>query len=165
MAAGVNLPVLVGAVPLLAVQSMTISEGYRIERIADSTFSQAVAPTTKTIQIEATLTGRTRLISKKGLEIMAMTSRALVAAQAPLMRAAGVPVISAFTISLDMQVTDLRFVQSATRRDAVDASITLSHVPRSQIAELIGEGLDLALAVGTAAIPTTPEPNPIPRRP
>ncbi len=34
MPAGVNVPVLVGTVPLLYVQSMSISEGYCIERIA-----------------------------------------------------------------------------------------------------------------------------------
>lgn len=164
MAAGVNLPVLVGAVPLLAVQSMTINEGYKIERIAGSGFSQAVAPTAKTIAIEAVLTGRERLVLKKGLELMALTSRTFVPLLAPGMAATGVPVVSAFTIALDMQITDLRFTQSASKRDAVDVSITLSHVPRSAAAEITSEALDLALAIGTAAIPTTPLPNPIPRR-
>ena len=37
---------------------MSISEGYRIERIAGIKFSQAIAPTTKSISIEAMLIGR-----------------------------------------------------------------------------------------------------------
>src|SRR2546422_707896 len=58
----VNVPVLVGPVQLLYVQSMTINEGYRIERIMGSKFSQAIAPTTKTISIEAMLIGPDRLL-------------------------------------------------------------------------------------------------------
>src|SRR5262245_43935880 len=86
MPAGKNTPVLIGPVPLVYVQSMTISEGYRIERIAFSRFSQAVAPTTKTITIEAILTGKTRMLVKKALEAMALSSRALVAATAPVLK-------------------------------------------------------------------------------
>jgi hypothetical protein len=165
MPAGVNVPVMVGPVPLLYVQSLTMSEGYRIERVAGSRFSQALAPTTKTIAIEAMLTGRDRLLMRKALEALALTSRVLVAAAAPLLGVAGIPVISGLTISLDMQITDLRFAQSVTKRDALDVSITLQHVPRGTVSAVAGEALDLALAAGTAAIPTTPAPNPIPRAP
>jgi hypothetical protein len=165
MAAGVNVPVLVGAVPLLYVQSMSITEGYRIERIAGSKFSQAIAPTTKTITIEALLLGRERLLMKKALEVMALTSRLLVAATAPLLAIAGIPVVSGLTISLDMQITDLRFNQSVQKRDALDVSITLQHVPRSSLMAIIGEAADLALAAGSVAIPTGPAPNPVSRAP
>lgn len=150
---GVNVPVLVGAVPLLYVQSIVISDGYKIERIAKSRWSQAIAPTTKKITIEATLLGRERALLKKGLEAEALASRALVAAEAPLLKSTGIPVISGFTISTDMQITDLRFTQSSAKRDAIDVSLTLEHVPRSNLTALIGEVADLALAGATAAIP------------
>lgn len=163
MPAGVNVPVLVGGLPLFNVQTMTIGEGYRVEKIAGSRFSQLIAPSTRTIAIEAILTGPTRLIVKKGLEALALTSRALASAAAPALALAGIPVVSAFTIVLDMQITDLRFTQTVDKRDAIVASITLAHVPRSAAAEIVGESLDLALALGTLAIPTTPAPNPIPR--
>lgn len=163
MPAGVNIPVLVGPVPLLYVQSMSISEGYRIERIAGSKFSQAIAPTTKTITIEAILLGRTRLLLKKALEALALTSRALVAATAPALKLTGIPVISGLTISLDMQITELRFTQSVQRRDALDVNLTLQYVPRSSLTAIIGEIADLALAAGSLAIPTGPAPNPISR--
>jgi hypothetical protein len=158
-----TMPVLVGPVPLMAVQSLTISEGYKIERIANSHFSQALAPTAKTIAIEATLTGPERLLLRKALELLAMTSRALVAAAAPLFALTGIPVISGLTISLDMQITDLKFTHSVAKRDALDVSLTLRHVPRSALTIIASEVADLALAAVTAALPTGPPPNPIPR--
>ena len=59
-----NPPVLIGPVPLFYVQSMVLSDGYKIEKILGSKFAQAVAPTAKTISIEAVLIGRERLVWK-----------------------------------------------------------------------------------------------------
>lgn len=163
--AELNLPVLIGPVPLLYVQSMSISEGYKIQKIAGSKFSQAIAPTNKTIAIEAVLLGPERLLLKKGLEVLALTSRLLVSAMAPALKITGIPVISGLTISLDMQITDLRFTQSVQKRDALDVSITLVNAPRSSLFAILGEVADLALAAGSAALPSGPPPNPIPRSP
>jgi len=163
MAATVNPPVLVGPVPLLYVQSMVVTEGYRIERIMGSRFSQATQPTRKTIAIDAVLLGPTRLVQKKALEALALTSRLLVAAAAPLLRSTGIPVVSGLTISLDMQITDLKFTQSVAKRDALDVSMTLQQVPRTTLTAIIGEVADLSLAAVTAAIPSGPAANPIPR--
>ena len=160
-----GLPVLVGAIPLTYVQSMSISEGYLFERIAGSKFSQAIAPITKTISIEAMLVGPKRLGLKKGLEAMALTSRRLVAAAAPRLAIAGIPVVSGLTIALDMQITDLRFSQSVQKREALDVNITLQHVPRSKVMGNLSEVADLALAAGTAAVSSGPPPNAIARKP
>ena len=145
-----NPPVLIGPVPLLYVQSLAMSEGYQIQRIADSRFSQALAPTRKTIDIEAVLLGPERLLLKKALEALALTSRVLVAAVAPALAETGIPVVCGLTVSLDMQITALRFTQSSGRREAVDVALTLQHVPRSSLAARLGELADLALAAGTA---------------
>ena len=163
MAGTVNVPVLVGPVQLLYVQSMTINEGYRIERIMGSRFSQATQPTNKTIAIEAVLLGPQRLEQKKALEAIALTSRLLVAAAAAGLATTGIAVVSGLTISLDMQITGLRFTQSATKRDALDVSITLEQFLRSSLTAVLGEVADLALAVGSAGVPTAPPANPIPR--
>jgi hypothetical protein len=160
-----NPPVLIGVVPLFHVQSMTMSQGYRIERIMGSRWSQATQPTVKTISIEAILIGPGRLLIKKSLEAMALTSRALVAAAAPLLAVAGIPVVSGMTISLDMQITDLRITHSNSKREALDVSISLQHVPRSNVSALAGEVADLALAVATAATSSAPPPSPVPRSP
>lgn len=160
-----NPPVLVGPVPLFNVQSMVLSDGYKIERIMGSRFSQAVSPTAKTIQIEAVLTGQERLLIKKALETLALTTRATAAAAAPLLALAGIPVVAGMTVSTDMQISDLKFTHSVNRREVLDVSISLVHVPRSGVAELIGEGLDLALAIATAALPSVPPPNRVTRTP
>ncbi|MFI8961912.1 hypothetical protein ACIGO8_07335 [Streptomyces sp. NPDC053493] len=157
--------VLVGVVPLLYVQSITMTEGYRVERILGSRFAQATQPSTKTITIEALLLGPERLVTKKALEVLALTSRALLSAAGPALAAGGIPVVCGLTLSLDMQITDLRFAQSVQKRDAIDVSLTLQHVPRSSLTALIGEAADLALAAGTAAVPSVPAPGAVPRPP
>lgn len=146
-----NPPVLIGAVPLFTVTSMSLNEGYQVARIAGSTLVQLVSPTSKTISVEATLVGPERQLVKKALEAMALTSRVLASATAPLLALAGVPVVSGLTISLDMQIVSLRFTQSNQKREAIDVSIALQHVPRSSLATIVGEGLDLAQ--GAAAVP------------
>src|SRR5262249_60138256 len=106
----------------------------------------------KTITIEAILLGKERLLLKKGLEVLALTSRLLVSAMAPALKITGIPVVSGLTISLDMQITDLRFTQSVQKREALDVSITLQHVPRSSALAIIGEVADMALAAGSGGI-------------
>ena len=165
MPTNVNVPVLVGPVHLLYVQSMTMNEGYRIERIMGSKFSQAIAPTTKTISIEAILIGPDRLVQKKALEALALTSRLLVSATASLLKVTGIPVVSGLTISTDMQITDLRFTQNVQKRDALDVSMTLQYVPRSSALAIIGEVADLALAAGTSVVGSVPTPGSTPRLP
>ena len=60
-----NMPVLIGVVPLFHVQSMSVNQGYKIERIKGSRWSQATQPTAKTISVEAVLIGGDRLLVKK----------------------------------------------------------------------------------------------------
>jgi hypothetical protein len=160
-----NVPVLVGTVPLLYVQSLTMSEGYRVERISGSRFSQATQPSTKTIVIEALLIGDDRLMLKKELEVLALTSRALLAAAAPLLAITGIPVVCGLTTSLDMQISDLRFTHSVQKRDAIDVSMTLLQVPRSTASALVGELLDLAVAAGAPVATSIPTALPVPRLP
>jgi Na+/H+ antiporter NhaA len=164
MPAGVNVPVLIGAVPLFTVTSLTLNEGYQVARIAGSRLAQLVSPTARTIAIEAVLVGRGRLLVKKELEAMALTSRTMAAATAPRMKLAGVPVVCGMTISLDMQITGLRFTQSNQKRDALDVSIALEQVPRSSLSAIIGEALDMALAAGFAAVPSVSGMVPLQRQ-
>jgi hypothetical protein len=164
MPADVNVPVLIGAVPLFTVTSLALNEGYKVAPIAGSRLAQLVSPSTRTITVEAVLVGSTRLIVKKGLEAMALTSRALAAGAAPLMNLAGLPVVSGMTVSLDMQITSLRFTQSNQKRDAIDVSITLEYVPRSSITAIVGEALDMALAAATVAIPSVSDMVPLGRQ-
>lgn len=164
MVADVNVPVLIGAVPLFTVTSLTLNEGYHVARISGSRLAQLVSPTARTISVEAVLVGRTRLLVKKGLEAMALTSPALAQAVAPAMNLAGLPVVCGMTVSLDMQITSLRFAQSNQKRDAIDVAVTLEQVPRSSITAVLGEALDLALAAGVAAVPSVSDMVPVQRQ-
>ncbi|MGX2998576.1 hypothetical protein JNUCC64_30655 [Streptomyces sp. JNUCC 64] len=162
---GPQVPVLVGTVPLWYVQSLTLSEGYRIERVLGSRFSQATQPQARTVAIEAVLLGPDRLAQKKALEVLALTSRALASSAAPLLAVSGIPVVSGPVTATDMQITELRFTASAQRRDALDVSITLRHVPRSSVSALFGELAELAIAAGTALSPSAPDGGAVPRVP
>jgi hypothetical protein len=145
-----NIPVLVGVVPLLMVQSYVVNEGYKTASIAASQFVQMVSPTTKTIAIEAFLVGAERAL-RPALEAMALTSRALASVTAPLLSVAGLPVVSKNFIHLDMQITSLVFTQDNQNREALKVSIQLTNVPRTKLGGLLALA-DVALGVGSAFI-------------
>ena len=151
MSANTNIPVLVGAVPLLAVTNFVMNEGYKTATIAGSSLTQMVVPTTKTITIEAPLIGVQRAL-RPALEAMAMTSRLLASVTAPLMQVAGIPVVAKTSVNLDMQITSLVFTQDNQMRDTLKVSITLVQVPRTQLGGLLGGALDLAAGGGSAFI-------------
>ena len=156
--------VLVGPVALSYVQNLTITEGYKIERIASSNFAQAIAPTPKQIVIKATLFGQDRLLQKKALEILALTSRLLLSSAAPLLNKTGIPVIAGLTISLDMQISNLVFTQNVQNREALNVDITLIQVPRTAAIALIGEYADLIVAAGASPVGSAPTPGGTPRQ-
>lgn len=151
MASGVNVPVMVGAVPLLAVTNFVVNEGYKTAAIAGSTLTQMVLPTTKTINIEALLIREFRAL-RPALEAMALTSRWLASVSAPVMKLAGVPVVAKTGVHLDMQITSLVFTQDNQMRDTLKVSIGLAHVPRTQLGGILGGVLDVAVGVGSAFI-------------
>lgn len=149
-----NIPVLVGAVPLFAVTSFVLDEGYKVVPIAGNLatqLKQLVAPTTKTISIEALLIDEFRAL-RPALEAMALTSRLLASATGPLLKFTGIPVTAKNGVHLDMQITSLRFTQDNQMRDTLRVSIALTHVPRSQLGGILGGLLDVAVGAGTAFI-------------
>ena len=147
----INIPVLVGVVPLLKVQSYVVNEGYKSTSIASSTFVQMVSPTTKTITIDAFLVDAERAL-RPALEALALTSRALASVTAPLLSVAGIPVISKNFVHLDMQITSLTFTQDNQNRETLKVNIQLTNVPRSSVMGLIGGIADAAVGVGTAFV-------------
>jgi len=152
MATDLNVPVLVGVVPLLYVQSFIVEEGYRTVAVAGSRFTQLVTPTQKTITIEALLPDEWR-IARPFLEALALTSRGLASATAPLLALAGIPVISKTSVHLDMQITSLTFTQKTNPKDTLTTTIKLAHVPRSMESTALGLGADVALAVAGPLLP------------
>jgi len=150
---GSPVSVLLGVVPLTTVTSFVLNEGYKVAPIAGSPLlAQMVAPTTKTINIEALLIGRERAL-RPALEALALVNRFLAAATGPLMFLTGVPVVARLGVHIDMQITSLAFTQDNSNRDTLKVTIALQHVPRTAIAEAIGAGLDMAMGVAGGFIP------------
>jgi hypothetical protein len=147
-----NVPVIVGVVPLFAVTSFVLNEGYQTVQIAGSGQIQLIKPTAKTISIEALLIKEFRAL-RPALEALALTSRALAAATGPLEQFTGVPVVTKNGVHLEMQITSLVFTQDNQMRDTLKVSIQLKHVPRAVNAlTAFFAGFDLGIAVGTAFI-------------
>lgn len=144
-------PVLVGTVPLFAVTSLVINEGYKAAAVAGGRLVQMLAPTAKTISIEALLIAEHRAL-RPALEAMALTSRVLAAAVGPGLALTGVPVATKNGVHLDMQITSLVFTQDAQMRDTLRVTISLTHVPRTRAGALVGGLLDLAVAAGSPFI-------------
>jgi hypothetical protein len=151
MADRVNVPVLVGTVPLFAVTSFVINEGYNVTKIAGSSLTQLTAPTTKTINIEALLIKEFRAL-RPALEAMALASRVLASATGPLMKFTGIPVVTKTSVNLDMQITSLVFTQDNQMRDTLRVTLGLTHVPRSRLTGVLGGALDIAVGAGSAFI-------------
>jgi hypothetical protein len=154
-----QFPVMVGLVPLFCVTSFVLTEGYDKVAIAASPFAgssflQFTRPSTKKIVIKAQLPGFWRTM-RPALELMGMTSRALAAASAPLMKFTGLPVVTKTVVAADMQITSLVFTQDNTNRDTLTVDVTLEHAPRSRVTELIAAGLDLAVGVASPILSST----------
>jgi hypothetical protein len=161
--------VLVGAVPLLKVQTYVVTEGYKSAAIAGSSFVQMVGLATKTIAIDALLVGAERAL-RPALEAMALNPLLLgalgalgsvfglfpsvgsaVAGALPAAESViGIPVVSKNFIHLDMQITQLKFTQDNQSRETLSVHIELTNVPRAKLGALIGAGTDVALGVGAA---------------
>jgi hypothetical protein len=149
---GIKPAVLIGVVPLTAVSSFVLNEGFKISQVAgSSTIAQMLSPINKTLTIEAHLIGDERAL-RPALEALAMSNRVLAAAAAPLMKFTGIPVVARLGVHLDMQITTLVFTQDNVNRDTLKVSITLVNVPRTKLGGILGGALDLAAGVGSAFI-------------
>ena len=146
----VNIPVLVGAVPLLNVTSYVVTEGYKTASIAASPFVQMVGLMTKKIEIDALLVDKDRAF-RPALEALALNSvPPVVQVAAGLESFAGIPVVSKNFIHLDMQITQLKFTQDNDKRETLTVHIELLNVPRPKKLGGILPGADIALGVGSA---------------
>ncbi len=142
--------VLIGAVPLFAVNRIMLNEAYELPPVGDKVASQFTGKITRTVQIEATLIGDERHVVRLGLEAMADLSKTLPAVSSIF---SGIPLVAGLTTLLDMQVNSLNFSQSAEEKDVFTVSISLKHCPRPGVLALVSEGLNAATAlVGVAGL-------------
>jgi hypothetical protein len=137
-------------VPLWAVTAMSLSEKYALPPIGGTTARAVVATHDDTISLTGLLLGAERFTWKVALETLADASRrgsALGAFTGG--RFSGLILVTAMTIRTDLQVETLSFSSSAGKRDVLEVSLSLAHLP---LPSALGKLLDVAsLGVGALA--------------
>lgn len=136
-------------VPLYAVTTMTLSEAYTLPKVGSSTARAIVATHDDTLQLSGVLAGPERFAWKVALENLAESSKrgGFIASRSGG-SVTGLIVVTSMTIRTDMQVQSLSFTATAGRRDVLDVSLSLAHMP---LPSALGKLLDLA-SVGVAAL-------------
>jgi hypothetical protein len=101
-----------------------------------------VATHDDTVSLSGLLVGSERFLLKLALEALADASKrgsALAAATGG--QVSGLILVTAMTIRTDMQVQSLSFTASAARKDVLEVSISMAHMP---LPGALGKLLDLA---------------------
>lgn len=136
-------------VPLFAVTAMSLSETYFLPPLGTSKQRMILPAHDDTISLSALLIGPERYTWKVFLETMADISKRGGALQALSGGyVSGLVLVTSMTIRTDMQIQTLTFSASAGRRDVLDVTMTLVHVPRPGVLSRV---LDLA-SVPVAAL-------------
>lgn len=135
-------------IPLWAVTMMTLSESYHLPPLTSSHARQLVDTHDDTISLSASLIGPDRFLFKEGLEFVAEQSmRGSMLESVSGGAAGGLILVTSMTIRTDMYVQSLTFSANASRRETIDVSMTLAHLPRPG---LLSQLLDIA-AIGVGA--------------
>lgn len=136
-------------IPLWAVTAMTLSATYHLPPIGSSGAKAIVATHDDTITLNGVLVGVERFAWKFGLETLAETSkRGSALATFTGGKVGGLILVTSMTIRTDMQVQSLTFSASASKRDALDVTIQMAHMP---LPGGLGKLLDVA-SIGVAAL-------------
>lgn len=136
-------------VPLFVVTSMNLQETYALPPVGSTGFRAAVDNSEDTITLSAILIGPQRFAWKTSLELLADFSRRGGAlARWSSGSAGGLILATKMTVRFNMAVTQMAFVASAGRRDALDVTIGLRHVPKPGPASLLTDaGTALAMSM------------------
>ncbi len=136
-------------VPLFAVTAMSLAESYFLPPLGVSRQRMVLPAHDDTISLSALLIGPERFAWKQLLEVMAdISKRGGVLEQLTGGSVGGLVLVTSMTIRTDMQIQSLTFSASAARRDVLDVTMSLVHVPRPGILSRV---LDLA-SVPVAAL-------------
>jgi hypothetical protein len=137
-------------IPLWAVTTIGLNETYQLPPIGSTSARAAVSTHDDTMTMSGVLVGAERYAWKLSLETLAESSkRGSALAGLTQGQLSGLIVVTAMTIRTDMQIQTLGFTASAAKRDALDVSISLAHMP---LPGSLGKLLDVAsLGVGLLA--------------
>jgi hypothetical protein len=151
-----QVSVLIGEVPLFAVNRISLNEQYQLPPVGDQGLSQSTSKITRTVQIEAALLGADGPVTRLGLEMMADLSKTLPLASSVI---SGIPLVAGLTTLMDMQIDSLGFTQSAEEKDVYTVSISLKHCPRPGLMALLSAVTNAASAIGGAAALASASPR------
>jgi hypothetical protein len=118
-------------VPLYAVNQISLNEAFHLPTIGSSTMRAAVGTHDDSVTLSGLLVGAERFASKFTLETLAESGKRgsmLEGLTAGI--ASGLILITGMTVRTDMQIESLSFTASAGRRDVLEVSMTLVHMPR-----------------------------------
>jgi hypothetical protein len=135
--------ILVGAVPLFAVNSMTLDESYKLPDIGKGDASQWLGKIGYSVTVEGALIGPSRFFYKAALEALADVS-VLLEALVPIPGLGGIPLVSGLTVLTDMQITSLKFTQTSQEQQSIGVTIALKQCPKGLVGEVLGQGLNMA---------------------
>ena len=113
-------------IPLWAVTTLSLSQTYHLPPIGSSGAKAIVSTHDDTISMSGILIGAERYAWKLLLERIAEASKRGTALGA---LTGGLILVTSMTIRTDMQIQSLTFSVSAAKRDAIDVSITMAHMP------------------------------------
>lgn len=119
------------AIPLYAVSQIVVSEAFHLPAIGATSVRSSVATHDDTVTMSGTLIGPERYALKFSLEKLAESSKLGTALEGLTASAvSGLVLITGITVRTDMQIQSLSFTVAATRREVIDVSIHLVHMPR-----------------------------------
>lgn len=135
------------AIPLWGVTSISLSESYHLPPIGSSGAKSIVATHDDTVSLSGVLVGAERFEWKLALETLAdVSKRGGALASFTGGKAGGLILVTSMTIRTDMQIQSLSFTASSSKRDALDVSVSMAHMP---LPGALSKLLDTAsLAVG-----------------
>jgi hypothetical protein len=124
----------IATIPLWAVTSISLNQTYHLPPIGSKGARAIVATHDDTINLSGLLVGDERFTWKLLLETLAETSKRGTplgaASNAIGLDIGGLVLITSMTIRTDMQIQNLSFSASSSRRDVLEVSIAMMHMPR-----------------------------------
>jgi hypothetical protein len=137
-------------VPLFAVTAIALTETFYLPPLGVGRQRMVVPAHDDTITLSALLIGPLRYTWKYMLETMADLSKRGGALESIAKgRVGGLVLLTSMALRTDMQIQSLSFSSNTTRRDVVETSITMVHVPRPNSVSRV---LEMAsVAVGALA--------------
>jgi len=117
-------------IPLWAVTSINLSETYQLPPLGSTSYKAIVSVHEDKVTLSGVLVGPLRSAWKFVLETLAEASkRGTAISSLTGGKISGLILITSLTIMTDMQIESLTFSVSAQKRDVIDVSIALVHLP------------------------------------